>query len=119
MPTGPLPYVYTFSGPAMKRLAASTLEATAFQEPYSNETVQAKSVWIVKDAGVYLFPAYTPKPVNETVFCTEELELYDFKGDDYIVMLPIDDHWLKELARGAADLRVRLDGDEVVIVLLV
>ena len=115
----PIEGTYHFSGAPLAALAAVTMVATEFRVPYSNKMSATKSLWLVKDAGLYIMNA-CPNPRGRArplvAVCQEGDALEPgavFGGDDFVSSLPIDGELLTLLAAGRCGLGVTIGEESI------
>jgi hypothetical protein len=99
----------------LKSLAKETLKHKKFKLPYQNKTISQKSLFLVKDEGIYLMNSYCNdkgkrKTVKHVVYavgfnpktnenCWEDCR-YAVGGDDFAESIPFNIDQLKRVADG-------------------
>lgn len=109
--------VFHFSGRPLQELARAAQRATTFRKPYpellepEEEThTTTPSLWLVKDAGLYLTNAAGANASgtqDPPLVCDCHEQGVVFGGDDFVEIVPIDGI-LDDLATGRCGLKVAL-----------
>ena len=112
------------SNKTLKSLARETLDSKEFHLPYTKETTNTKSFFLVKDEGIYLMDAFCHKDkLKYVVYAQRYNPKYDLKGDlwertyevsrdDFGENIPFEEEALMRIASGG-DITINLSETQI------
>lgn len=104
---------YTFKNAELQGILKVTLASKKFRIPYEGEKLQSEpTIWIVKDAGVYLCPSVPglkyPLPKEHLCYAVGKGPNTHTGGDDYIEEIPMNDPKLIRGLQTGSDLIIKM-----------
>ena len=108
------------SNKTLRSLAKETLNSKEFHLPYTKETTNTKSIFLVKDEGIYLMDAFCHKDeLKYVVYASGYNPKYDLwertyevSRDDFGESIPFEEEALMRIASGG-DITINLSETQI------